>query len=247
MKFQKVESPFRASTQSRAHRFSLPKRLLFCLSYAKMLSMEELNKIIANNLVQLRLRSGLTQLQVAEKINYSDKSVSKWERGESIPDVSVLLQLANLYGVSIDDMVHKHEKKAIKPKRFKISQHMLICIIAFSAVWFLATIAFAVVYGMYNIYDKAWLSFIVAIPVSFLVLMIFSFCWYPYFVTAIFCSVFLWTTVLAITLCINTVNMWLLYIIVVPLQLIVIFGFVLNMLLNKNKKKLDIEQKEPLK
>lgn len=199
--------------------------------------MEELNEIIAANLVELRLKSGLTQLQVAEKINYSDKSVSKWERGESIPDVSVMMQLSKLYGVSLDDLVRKHTKKTIKPKRFKISSRLLICLIAYLSVWFLATIGFAVVYGFYSMHSQAYLAFIVAIPVSFLVVMILSFCWYPYYVSLILCSIFMWTTMLALTMCINTLNIWLLYIIVIPVQVIIIFVLLLKMLLNRSKKK----------
>ena len=78
--------------------------------------MEDLNKTISQNLVSLRTKSGLTQLQVAERINYSDKSVSKWERGDAIPDIPVMLQLAKLYGVSLDDMVKDYGKKEIKPR-----------------------------------------------------------------------------------------------------------------------------------
>ena len=200
--------------------------------------MEDLNKTISQNLVSLRTKSGLTQLQVAERINYSDKSVSKWERGDAIPDIPVMLQLAKLYGVSLDDMVKDYGKKEIKPKtkKFKLSQRTLVSVISFAFVWFLATIGFAVVYGFYGLIDKAYLSFIVAIPVSFLVVMIFSFFWYPYFISAIFSSAFLWTTILAITQCVNVTNIWLLYIIVSPLQLIVLLGFALKKLIKKSKK-----------
>ena len=115
--------------------------------------MEELNKIVAENLVNLRTKCGYTQLQVAEKINYSDKSVSKWERGDAIPDIPVMLQLSKLYGVSLDDMVKKHEKEQIKPKEknLLLSKQTLISIIAFVFVWLLATIGFAVVYGFYDL------------------------------------------------------------------------------------------------
>ena len=205
--------------------------------------MEELNAIVSRNLTALRQKSGLTQLQVAERINYSDKSISKWERGESLPDVSVLIQLAQMYEVSLDQIVSKTEKKIMKPKLRKISIHTVITLIAFAFVWFLSTIGFAVVYGLYGLYEKAWLSFIVAIPVSFLVVMILSFIWYPYYVSAIFSSIFLWTTVLAITECINTLNIWLLYVIAAPLQFIIIFGFSFKKIMNlpfiqklKNKK-----------
>lgn len=194
--------------------------------------MEELNTIVSQNLISLRQKSGLTQLQVAEKINYSDKSISKWERGDSLPDVSVLIQLAEIYNVTLDQIVNKNDKKTLKPKTRKISIHTIIVLISFAFVWFLATIGFAVVYGFYNLYNQAWLSFIVALPVSFLVVMILSFIWYPYYVSAIFSSIFLWTTVLAITQCLNTVNIWLLYIIAAPLQFIIFCGFAFKKILN---------------
>lgn len=201
--------------------------------------MEELNKIVSENLVALRTKSGYTQLQVAEKINYSDKSISKWERGDAIPDIPVMLQLAKLYDVSLDDMVTKHEKEKINPKqkKFIISWQTLVSMIAFVFVWLLATIGFAVVYGMYDLVDQAYLSFIVAIPISFLVVDILSFFWYQYFVSAIFSSIFIWTATLAITQCIPGINMWLLYIVAIPLQLLVIFGFFLKKLTEKRNSK----------
>ncbi|MFQ8954332.1 MAG: helix-turn-helix domain-containing protein [Oscillospiraceae bacterium] len=52
--------------------------------------MEKLNFIIAKNLSELRRKNKLTQLEVAEKLNYSDKAVSKWEQGESLPGIEVL-------------------------------------------------------------------------------------------------------------------------------------------------------------
>ena len=61
--------------------------------------MEELREIIAKNISDLRKKSGLTQIELAEKLNYSDKAVSKWERGDSVPDVGVLKQIADLFGV----------------------------------------------------------------------------------------------------------------------------------------------------
>ena len=200
--------------------------------------MEELNKIISQNLIELRQKSGMTQLQVAEHINYSDKSISKWERGDAIPDVPVMLKLANLYGVTIDDIVSKHIQKPIKPKakKIRLSQHTIISIIAFAAIWFLATIGFAVVYAFFNLESQAYLAFIVAIPVSFFTVMILSFIWYPYFITAIFASVFIWTGVLAITLCVSAINLWLLYIIAAPIQLIVILAFVLQFIMKKSRK-----------
>ena len=75
--------------------------------------MEDLKIIFAQNLIMLRKQMKLTQIELAEKINYSDKAISKWERGESIPDVSVLLNLAKLFGVDIDFLVTEHNNTEI--------------------------------------------------------------------------------------------------------------------------------------
>ena len=66
---------------------------------------EELKQNLGTNIMTYRKRQGLTQAGLAEKLNYSDKAVSKWERGESIPDVLTLLQLASLFGVKVDDLL----------------------------------------------------------------------------------------------------------------------------------------------
>ena len=69
--------------------------------------MSEIKPIIAKNIASLRTSAGLTQLELAEKLNYSDKAVSKWERGESTPDVAVLTHIADLFGVPLDYLVRE--------------------------------------------------------------------------------------------------------------------------------------------
>jgi len=60
---------------------------------------------IADNLRYLRSRSGLTQEQVAEYIGVSRQAVAKWERGESLPDILNCEALADLFEVSLTDLV----------------------------------------------------------------------------------------------------------------------------------------------
>ena len=69
--------------------------------------MQDLKPVIAKNIADLRVAHGFTQLELAEKLNYSDKAVSKWERGESLPDVTVLKQISDLFGVTLDYLVNK--------------------------------------------------------------------------------------------------------------------------------------------
>ena len=78
--------------------------------------MDELKETIAKNLVELRTQARLTQLQLAEKLNYSDKAVSKWERGEAIPDIRVLIKLAEIYNITVDDILTDSAAKKVKPK-----------------------------------------------------------------------------------------------------------------------------------
>ena len=75
--------------------------------------MQDVKVIFAQNLISLRKQMKLTQIELAEKINYSDKAVSKWERGESIPDVTVLMTIASLFGVTLDFLVTEHAEPEI--------------------------------------------------------------------------------------------------------------------------------------
>ena len=66
---------------------------------------EKLKSLLGANIVAYRKRSGLTQAKLAEQLNYSDKAVSKWERGESMPDVLTLVQLAELFDTTVDELL----------------------------------------------------------------------------------------------------------------------------------------------
>ena len=67
--------------------------------------MEDLKSIVARNIIALRRKHDMTQLELAEKLNYTDKAVSKWERGESLPDIVILKTIADLFGVTLDYLV----------------------------------------------------------------------------------------------------------------------------------------------
>ena len=79
--------------------------------------MDELKAVFAGNLIHLRTKAGLTQAELAEKIHYSDKSVSKWERAESLPDLQVAKELAQVFGVTVDFLITPHDAWEGKPVR----------------------------------------------------------------------------------------------------------------------------------
>ena len=66
--------------------------------------MEDIKLIIAQNIVSLRKKHDLTQAELAEKLNYSDKAVSRWEHGDTLPDINVLYQLCDFYGIDMNTL-----------------------------------------------------------------------------------------------------------------------------------------------
>ena len=103
--------------------------------------------IISKNIIKYRKKMGLTQLELAEKLNYSDKTLSKWERGESMPDIVTLKQLADIFMISVDVLIStedtiigfvpvKESKKISKRNNFSIR------LLSPGIVWFIATISF---------------------------------------------------------------------------------------------------------
>ena len=194
--------------------------------------MSEIKSVLARNLTDCRKAANLTQLQLAEKLNYSDKAVSKWERGESIPDVIVLSELAKLYGVTLDYLVTDHGGKPIKTKKqvwHTHRKHFLITIISCGLVWLLATIAYSVLEMCGVSSFRPWMLFIYALPISSIILIVFSSVWANKYFTSLAVSLLIWTLALATYLTLPMLNnRWLIFVIAVPLQLLTIFWFILR-------------------
>ena len=112
--------------------------------------MDELKRCVATNLVQLRMTKGWTQAELAEQIHYSDKAVSKWERGESLPDVAVLKSLAGLYGVTVDYLLEPHEGESVSlPEReeSRVDTRMII-LVALVGIWTVALLIYVIFWMM---------------------------------------------------------------------------------------------------
>ena len=97
---------------------------------------------IGKNIMRLRRMANMTQLELAEKINYSDKSVSKWEQGNGIPDVRILVQLADLFNVSVGDLVREHTETAVMPKKTRLLRRIVTMILSVGLCWLVAVVCF---------------------------------------------------------------------------------------------------------
>ena len=177
--------------------------------------MDNLNYIVAKNLTELRKKKRLTQAELAEKLNYSDKAVSKWEKGESLPGVEVLYKLSKLYGVSLDYIVGE---EAVKPSSLPSQQKKYNTIILLSvlAVWLLST----VIYIFCDIFAdlKPWLVFCWAVPASLVVTLVFDVIWHRKKLFFLIVSLLMWSLLLCFCLQFLNYNIWLILGIGVPLQ-----------------------------
>lgn len=197
--------------------------------------MEDIKAIIAENVVELRKRNGMTQIELAEKLNYSDKAISKWERGESVPDISVLKNIADLFGVTVDylissdhsedvavlgDMAADQGEKARKKKR----THVMITGMSVLLVWLVAFLVFVPLDIATKDTVAHLLTFAYAIPVSMLVWLVFNALWFDRRRNYLIISLMVWTLIFAVhmTVLVAGYNIWQLYLLGIPGQLIII-------------------------
>ena len=181
-------------------------------------------------------------------LNYSDKAISKWERGESLPDITVLLQIAEIFGVTINDICYEQttEVKPMKQKN-KNLKHSYIAVLATGLVWLVATIAFALMGVFAPEIAERWLAFIYAIPVSGIVLVVLNNVWGKKIFNIIFVSLIIWGSFLSVCLTANMSNVNWLYLIAVPLQILTIVWYCfksqitnkINHIKSKKSKKID--------
>ena len=193
---------------------------VLCYNVA-MINENEFKQIVARNITKFRKANGLTQLELAIKLNYSDKAVSKWERGESLPDVYMLQVIASMFGITLNDLVSERTD-TIKPKsRFNRG---VVLALSIGLTWLIAVATF-VFLNIFNI-EKAWLLFIYAIPVSLIISIIFSNIWKYKWLLFFSISGLYYTIPLSICITLNWVNnVALLFIIAAPLQLLTILWF----------------------
>lgn len=188
--------------------------------------MEKINEIIAENLIELRKEQGLTQYQFAEKLNYSNKTISKWELGYAIPNVETLKEIADYFGVSVDYFLNPHDTKTKTAHRkmtlgYRISTMLLVDVFFFltAAIAFIATI-------------NIWSAFIFACAFSGTFNAIVSEKWWHNYWSYIFSSIGIWAFLVALyfTLLIAniTYNFWYLFFLGLPIQVAVILIFKLK-------------------
>ena len=204
---------------------------------------EKVNERIAKNLTFYRKAAGFTQAELAQKINYSDKSVSKWESANGVPDIYILLQLASLYGVTVNDLVSEElPQKPVLKKPSKLSSS-LIMILSVGIVWLIATLFF-VTMNLFLPHLEWWLTFLYAVPVSSVVTLVLSAVFKRKMTNFVSLSSLIWSTIVCVYVSFKVLmprgmldQLWMVFLIGVPLQLLDIFWVFFRNVRKKNMKK----------
>ena len=187
--------------------------------------MNEFRATVAKNITQLRCAKGMTQLELGEALNYSDKSVSKWERAESLPDIYVIKQIADLFEVTVDFLLVPHTEQElptavepVPPARKRLARNT-ITTISVLGVFSLATLIFAILFLCKN---PQWLIFVYAVPVSIIVWIVLNAVWGTRVFTIFLISALLWSIITAVylTFLVLGSNFWILFAIGVIPQII---------------------------
>lgn len=202
---------------------------------------EKLKLQIGANIAAYRKHMELTQAGLAEKLNYSDKAVSKWERGESVPDVLTLMQLAQLFGITINDLLSdpnelpgnpgtlekamsQVSEKALKRKANK----NVILALSSTLVWFVALLAFVILSSFDFLERYSCLLFFFAIPANAIVLLSLRSAWHDFRWNKALISIIVWGSLLSIYVTLLTLfryNFWKLFLLGIPGQIAIFLWF----------------------
>lgn len=201
---------------------------------------EKLKAQLGANIVMYRKGSGMTQAKLAERLNYSDKAVSKWERGESMPDVLTLVQLAELFEVTVDELIrdpneipehtggpieHAMEVAVEKTLKHKANKKVILCLSSL-LVWFVALLIFVVVSSL-DI-PRSWIAFLYAIPADAIVQLSLRSAWKDFRWNKTLISVLMWGGLLSLYASLKLfvhVDIWKLFLLGIPGQLAVLLWF----------------------
>ena len=178
-----------------------------------------LRRTISKNIAAYRKAHKDTQLDLANKLNYSDKSVSKWERGESLPDIYILTQIADLYGVTVSNLIGEETP----PKKNKPYYHIFILALSVTLVFAIAAVLFTA-FLIAQVPFPAWLFFVYAIPVASIVCIVFTSLWWGIWQQGLSISVLIWSlgACMYLSLSLSVPNISLLFVVCGAIQILVV-------------------------
>ena len=195
--------------------------------------MKDIKSNLAKNITELRILNNMTQMELGEKLNYSDKTISKWERAESSPDLSALVEMADLFGVTLDYLIRSEniEEAVVERKTKEASfNRRAVSYIAEGGGWIVAIFAFIVTTLITNQMTFQWLYFVYALPVVLIVKLVFNSIWFNPRHNYLIISALMWSIFVAIhiTFLYFKVNVSLIYLLGIAGQIVIILCSYIN-------------------
>lgn len=200
---------------------------------------DKLKNLIGANIAAYRKRGGMTQAGLAQKLNYSDKAVSKWERGESMPDVLTLVQLAELFGIGVNDLVSDpnalpEQTGAVQQAMGKVVERTLkrkankriILSLSSTLTWFVALLIYVVLSSLGISYS--WLAFFYAVPADAIVMLSLRSAWRDFRWNRALISTIMWSAILSLYITLRilaSINVWRIFLLGIPGQLAILLWF----------------------
>lgn len=209
---------------------------------------EKLKKWIGANIAAYRKRAGWTQAEMAQRLNYSDKAVSKWERGDSVPDVITLATLAKHFGVTVNDLLADpatlpEEPWAQREPAAPRANRNVIAGLSTLLVCFVSLLCYEIL--SFSHVPNSWLAFVYAVPVDAIVLLSLRSAWKDYRWNRLYISLIIWGVLLCVALTAWTasrLNLWKVLLLGIPGQAAVLLWF---HIFPKDRKGKEDHEQEP--
>lgn len=207
-----------------------------------MSNKKNIKTIIGNNIMRLRQASGMTQIQLAAQLNYSDKTISKWERGEGLPDIAVLIDITNIFGVTLDYLTIEHDAIEMVPimtlKKTHWQARTLITFMSLLLVWLVATLIFVVIHIAYRAVTFEWLAFVYAVPITMIVWLVLNAIWFNKRRNYLIITFLMWSSLLSLVITFFTMdyNISIILLLGIPGQAIIFLWSGLGVIIKKIKK-----------
>lgn len=191
-------------------------------------SLTDLKKIVAQNIYYLRSVNQMTQMELGEKLSYSDKAISKWERADGLPDALVLKNMSEIFGVSVDYILSEHteQEKKVETKTSRRSIALLGNVIKIAMVT-ISLLVFILIAMYTEVYY--WQSFIYAIPAIAIVGIVFGSLLKKRWQVFLYVSLLMWSILMAIFFALfevaNEYKVWLIFFVGIPAQVMILLSF----------------------
>lgn len=185
---------------------------------------EVLRERFARNLTHYRKTLGLTQIELAEKLNYSDKSISKWERGDGLPDLSVTVQLAEIFGLTVNDLIAEKPRKRLLNKRNKA----IITLLSIGLAWLVVTVLFFLFENILPNAYEWWKLYIFVVPAGSIIAIVFAYLWWKKTHQFLSVSSLVWSIAVCLQLAVPIEKMHLIFIVAAVLQILVVLWFLIK-------------------